>query len=148
MKTKSILLSLFVLASMILALPGSALATPPEPLTIEAELWMTGEDNAAGYFLSSGLFSDGGDASEVFKIADSTIHGVKTLQGAQGTITIKFQAQMAWDSQTTGVADGSFVIISGTGAYTKLHGVGQTHAEINLLTYQISATYTGMAHFD
>lgn len=31
-----------------LTLPAPALATPPEPLTIEVAMWMTGEDSAAG----------------------------------------------------------------------------------------------------
>jgi hypothetical protein len=148
MKTKSIIVITLMLGCIILALPNTVQATAPEPLTIEADLWMTGENSAAGYFSTSGLFSDGGDASEVFKIAGTTIHGVKTLEGANGTITIKFQAQLSWDQEGKGYANGSFVILSGTGAYKKLHGVGQTYAEINLVTYQISATYTGTAHFD
>ncbi|MFO7697739.1 MAG: hypothetical protein R6X16_11385 [Anaerolineae bacterium] len=136
------------LVCLLLALPASALATPPEPLTIEADLWLTGENSAAGTFGASGLFDDGGDASEVFFIADGTIHGVKTLVGAEGTITMKFQAQLTWTGPTTGVAEGRFVIVSGTGAYEKLHGVGESYAELDLAAYHIWAEYTGRAHID
>lgn len=152
MKARAPLATALVLVCILLALPATALATPPEPLTIEAELWMTGPNSAAGIFSTSGLFDDYGydfgDASEVFFIAADTIHGVKTLMGEYGTITLNFQAQLTWTSETTGFAEGRFVIVSGTGAYEKLHGVGETYAELDLATYHILATYTGKAHFD
>lgn len=138
----------FMLVWMLLALPAPAQATTPEPLEINAELWMTGENSAAGNFEISGLVNDGGDASELFFIAANTIHGVKTLESAAGTITIRFQAKLTWTGPTTGYADGQFVVVSGTGAYEKLHGVGTTHAELDLTTYHIIATYTGTGHFD
>ncbi|MCL4560792.1 MAG: hypothetical protein M1281_09285 [Chloroflexi bacterium] len=139
------------LAIILLMFPASVQATPSQDLTITANLVMTGQNSAAGSFEVSGLVADHGNASEVFFIADNTIHGVKTMVGADGTITIKFQAQLAWTSQTAGTAEGQFVILSGTGAYEKLHGVGATDASINLaaLPYPtISATYTGTAHMD
>ena len=149
MKTKiSILLVALVLNSLLLTVPTSALATPPEPLTITADLWLTGENSAAGTFNASGLLTDTGQAWQEFSIIDNTVHGVKTLVGAEGSITIRFQAQITWTSATTSIAEGRFVIISGTGAYEKLHGVGETYAELDLAAYQIRATYTGNAHFD
>jgi len=149
MKTR-ILISILalVLASIFIPLPEPVQATAPEQLTINADLWLTGENSAAGTFGTSGLFSDGGAANQVFFSAGNTIHGVKTLEGANGTITIRFQAQSTWISPTTAIAEGRFVIVSGTGAYQDLHGVGETHANIDLATYHITATYTGVAHFD
>lgn len=144
-----------VLACTLLALPATALATPPEPLTIDAQLWLTGPNSAAGTFEVSGLFEDYGydfgDASEVLKFADGTVHGVKTLVGEAGSITINFQAQMTWKSTTKSIIEGRWVIVSGTGAYKKLHGVGETYAELDLAAYpgpNIVATYTGTAHID
>jgi hypothetical protein len=154
MKARASVMMALVLVCTLLALPATALATPPEPLTIEAGLWMTGEDSAAGSFETSGLFTGNGAASEVFFIADGTIHGVKTLVGQEGTIILHFQAQLTWTSETTGYAQGRFVIVSGTGAYEKLHGVGETYAELDLgcmglgCLPNIGATYTGKAHFD
>jgi hypothetical protein len=149
MKTKaSIMMITVVLVCMLAALPSPAQATAPEPLAITANLWLTGENSAAGSFGASGLFTDAGSASEIFHIADSTTHGTKTLVGATGTITIKFQAQITWTSATTAVAIGRFNIISGTGAYEKLHGIGKTYAALNLVAGTLDATYTGKAHFD
>ncbi len=151
MKTRGLRTFTLVLVCILLALPATALATPPKPLTIEAQLWLTGPASAAGTFTVSGLFNDSGNASEVLTFADGTVHGVKTLVGAAGTITINFQAQMTWTSATTSVAEGRWVIVSGTGAYKKLHGVGETRAELDLAAYpepNIVARYTGQAHFD
>ena len=140
------------LVCILLALPAPALATPPESLEIHADMWMTGPNSAAGIFWTSGLFDeygyDFGDASELFFIAANTIHGVKTLVGEGGTITLNFQAQLTWTGPTTGIAEGRFVIVSGTGLYQNLHGVGETYAELDLATYHIVATYTGTGHFD
>jgi len=146
----------FLLVAILLALPAPALATPPEPLTIEALMWMTGENSATGYWWTrpNELFMDGWGASEEFFIAADTIHGTKTLVGVDGTITINFQAKLTWQSETTGEAKGRWVIVSGTGAYEKLHGVGETYARLDLgclgsdCPPNIYALYSGKAHFD
>ena len=143
-----------VLLCILLALPAPALATPPEPLQIEASLWMMPDGTAQGYFTTSGLFVESGAASEVFVIHADTVHGIKTLVGQQGTITISFQATITWWSETTSEAVGRFVIASGTGAYERLHGVGETVARLDLGCFgpecppDIVATYKGKAHFD
>ncbi len=137
-----------VLVCILMMLPATVQASKPEDLTINAALWMTGENSAAGSFGTTGLFTSSGAASETFFIANGTIHGVKTLVGAAGTITIHFQAQLTWTGVKTGVAEGRFVIVSGTGDYKKLHGVGTTYAQLDLATYSILASYTGTAHFD
>lgn len=154
MKTKASRVVVLVLVCVLLALPATALATRPEPLTIEAEMWMTGETSAAGYFWTSGLFSDGGAASEVFTVEADTIHGVKTLVGQLGTITLNFQARITWTGEYTSDANGRYVIVSGTGAYENLHGVGETYATLDLgcmgpdCPPNILAAYTGTAHVD
>ncbi len=152
MKTMVSTAMVVLLVCGLLALPAPALATPPEQLTIHADMWMTGEDSAAGTFAISGLFSDLGDASEVYFMAGRTTHGVKTLVGEGGTITILYQARVTWTSQTTGEAIGKWVIVSGTGAYENLHGTGDTYAALDVFPEpgnpQIEADYTGMAHFD
>ena len=148
MKTTITITIISVLVCVLLAFPAPVQATIPVPLMIEADLYMTGANSAAGSFTASSLFTDAGAASEEFFTADGTIHGVKTLVSTPGSITIKFQAQMTWTSATTGFAKGRFVIISGTGAYKNLHGVGETYAKIDLAAYHILASYTGTGHFN
>ena len=154
MKTKASVLMAFILVWMLLALPAPVQATTPDTLNIDAYLWVTGENSAAGYFCTSELFVICGDASEFFFTAGNTIHGVKTLVGDQGTITIGFQANLTWNPDGTGDANWRYVIVSGTGAYEKLHGVGTTHATLSLACIgldcppNIEAYYTGTGHFD
>jgi hypothetical protein len=147
MKTK---LSIFILMAMVLmlfALPAPVSATKPvNDLVISAHLTIDGDASASGDFtMVSPLLgiSDSGPATETFHIdwEDYTIHGVKVLNGTKGTIVLKFQAQLTPDG-----AVGTFTIISGTGAYLKLHGVGSTFATI--IGDSIDALYQGSAHID
>lgn len=152
MKPRIFAVTALVLACMLLALPAPALATPPEPLTIEVTMWMTGEDSAAGICTMSGLFAASGPCTEVFFMADGTTHGIKTVAITErDTFTVRYQAQITWTSETTAMALGRWVIVSGTGAYKKLHGVGTTEAYLDLTTFPaplITATYEGTGHFD
>lgn len=150
----SAIMSLVLLCAM-LVLPAPALATRPAALEIHAMLWLMPDGSAQGGFYTSGLFDDAGAASEAFFTADGTVHGVKTLQGELGTITVRFQAQIIpTEEPTVSRALGRFVILSGTGAYEKLHGVGVTDATLDLGCFgsecppNIEASYTGTAHFD
>jgi hypothetical protein len=147
MKIRIAILILFVLGCLFLAFPAPAMATPPESVEISVDMWVNGENSAAGTFTMNGLVTDMGNVSEIFFIAGNTSHGVKTLESAQGSITIDYQVRLTW-TEFRGIAQGRFVIISGTGAYEKLHGEGETHAELDLMTGHLVATYSGKAHFD
>jgi hypothetical protein len=146
MKIRIFITAVFVLGCVFLAFPAPAAATPPESLTIEVDMWVTGENSAAGNFTMHGLATDAGEVSEIFFLADDTSHGVKTLVSPQGTITIRYQVQLTWTPQF-GIAQGRFVIINGTGAYEDLHGVGTTYATLELANGHLLATYTGTGHF-
>jgi hypothetical protein len=153
MKAKvSFMMVVVILIGLMLVLPGPAQAARPVGgLQITADLEMTGPNSAAGSFIiSSPLFEeDSGAAYETFILAADTIHGIKTLEGMNGTIVIKFQATSTFDGPV-GRAVGSFVIISGTGAYHNLHGVGTTDATLDLsaIPPTITAFYEGAAHCD
>ncbi|NJD59723.1 MAG: hypothetical protein FIA98_10030 [Anaerolineae bacterium] len=147
MKIRITLIALFIAGCIFLAFPKSAAATPPDTLTIDVDMWVTGENSAAGTFTISGVVADSGVATETFFMADDTSHGVKTLVSAQGTITIKYQVQLTW-TPDMGIAQGRYTIINGTGAYARLHGVGTTYATLDLSTGHLLANYTGTAHID
>ncbi len=139
---------LLVLVAVLLALPMAAAATPPEPMVIQADLYMTGPDTASGEFAASGLFSACGTAFQEFRIVDGTVHGVKTLTADGGTITIRFQALLTPTMEGNLEANGRYVIVSGTGDFARLHGVGVSYALINPVAGTIHAEYEGTAHFD
>lgn len=146
-KTRLNLVTILVVIGMLLTFTVPVQATPPETdLVITADLTM-GQDgvSACGTFtISSSLFpADSGTACETFFIdtSDMTIHGSKVLTGANGTIVLKFQAAITAEG-----VYGHFTIISGTGAYEKLHGVGDSSAWLVYPT--LWAVYTGRAHID
>lgn len=149
----SIVLTAWLLVCLLLLVPAPVQATAPETLQIHVAMSMTGSASAAGTFWTEGLFADSGmdigDASETFFIDEDTIHGVKTLIGDNGTILLKFQARLTW-TETGGVANGQFTILSGTGVYEKLHGQGSTVAILDMTAIPptLTATYEGQAHFD
>lgn len=151
MKARTSIFVIFLLVSMLFAIPAPVQATKPVELNFDGYLWFTGDDSAEGCFWSDGLFEDGGSWSEVFFITKNgkTIHGVKTLEAEYGTIILKFQAALSVNEETGLLAaDGQYTIISGTGAYEKLHGGGVSAATIDLKNGMIYATYTGTGHFD
>jgi hypothetical protein len=154
MKIRFTITMILVVSCILLAFPAPVSAATPETLKIDAYLWLTGENSAVGYFYTSGLFVTSGEATELFFTKADTIHGVKTLVGDQGTITIRFQAKLTWNPDGTGEANGQYVILLGTGAYEKLHGTGITQATLSLACMgpdcppNIEAHYTGTAHFD
>ena len=147
MKIRIFLITVFVVGCVALAFPKPGAATSPETLTIDVDMGMTGPNSAAGTFVMNGLAVDSGDVTETFFLADDTSHGVKTLVSTQGTITIKYQVRLTW-TPDTGIAQGTFTIIDGTGAYARLHGVGTTYATLDLFTGHLLARYSGNAHFD
>ena len=147
MKIRASIIIFFILGCIFLAFPRPVTATQPKSLTINVDMWVTGENSAAGTFIMEGLVADYGNVAETFFLADDTSHGIKTLVSTEGTITIKYQVQMTWTPEI-GIAQGKFVIVNGTGAYEKLHGVGTTYATLDLSTGHLLATYTGTAHID
>jgi len=151
MKTRISLALVLVLSCILLGMAKPAQATPPADLIITADMWVNPDGfSASGTFSASGVITeDDMPAYEVYFIDfdEGTTHGVKTLSGEHGTIIIKYQAVLFFNPDGSGEAIGRFTIISGTGDYQKLHGVGITEATIDT-TGHILATYTGVGHID
>jgi len=147
LKKSSNLMTALVLIALLFAMPSPAQATAPQEdfvITADLIMGMDGMSASGTFTISSPLFpSDSGTAYETFHIdyEDMTTHGTKILIGANGTIVLKFQAAITAEG-----VFGHFTIISGTGAYEKLHGVGDTSAW--LLIPNLWAVYSGKAHFD
>lgn len=82
----------------------------------------------SGTFTSSGAVNDAGDESTVVTFSGiyapdlSSTHGVTTLTGADGTITLRWQAlHHPFEDPSF---SGSWVLADATGAYAGLHGSG------------------------
>jgi hypothetical protein len=109
--------------ALLAALPAGASA--PQPVSIVMHGSLTGPDSAAGTYSISGAFEDSGTYVETFRFAGASIHGVKTLTGQHGTITLAAEAVVRWESPTRAVLfAGHWRFESGTGAYAAIQGGG------------------------
>jgi hypothetical protein len=128
---------------------GSALATTPAPVTIEVQ---TSAATGTGTFTTSGagLCPSGTTSDQVRGTppqpkTHANFHDLKTFTCADGsgTFTANVQAHLRFDSPTDSF---TWNILRGTGAYTKLHGLGSGVGEE--LETGINDHFTGAVHFD
>jgi hypothetical protein len=122
--TKQVAFAALVLGvALLAALPAAAGA--PRPVSIVTHASFTGPSTAAGTYSISGAFEDSGTYVETFRFAGTSIHGVKTLSGRKGTITLVAEAVVRWESPTQAVLfAGHWRFESGTGAYAPIQGGG------------------------
>jgi hypothetical protein len=117
-----------VLASVVgvaLLAPLSATAASPEPVTVSMHGVLTGPGTVSGTYTVSGALSDTGTYVETYRFAGESIHGVKTLSGQAGTVTLVADAVIRWTSSTTAVLfGGHWRFAGGTGAYADINGGG------------------------
>ena len=138
-------------AAIALAVPLTAGANAPEPVSIETHGVFTGPDSTAGTFTISGVVSDSGTYADTFRLAGETLHVVKTLSGSGGTITLAAQGVVRWTSPTTATFfAGHWRIVSGTGAYADLKGGGYPGASgtANFATGTVDVVHEGQVHAD
>jgi hypothetical protein len=140
--------SALFLGIALVALTSPAAATPPEPVTITIDQHLTGPNTAAGTWTAAGAFSDSGDYAETFRLAPSgAIQGTKTLTSLKGTITLRAVGVLEFTGPTTAVIQGRWVVLSGTGEYTHLHGRGPLTVYVDFATGTALAIHEGAAHF-
>jgi hypothetical protein len=109
--------------ALLAAMPAAASA--PQPVTVVMHGSLTGPATAAGTYSISGAFDDSGTYVETFRFTGASIHGVKTLSGRNGTITLVAEAVVRWESPTRAVLfAGHWRFESGTGAYAGIQGGG------------------------
>ena len=81
--------------------PLSATAAPPERISVSMHGALTGPGTVEGTYTVSGAVSDNGTYFETYRFAGGSIHGVKTLIGRVGTVTLIADAVIRWTSPTT-----------------------------------------------
>ena len=138
-----------VLGIVLWALPAQVFATPPQEVVFDFVFYFTGPDSAAGSFTAAGAIEDEGFGYEVFRYTDEgTLQGIKMLEGAEGTITLRFNLEIIPTSPTTAETDVHFVIQSGTGAYENIHGAGTGAAVVDFVAGTLIGTFSGKVHID
>ena len=146
-----------VTALVVLVLPlplaQAASASQRDGVTIETQKPF---GPSPGTFSASGAFSDSGTFANtriVFSAVGAPTFGVTHLtalfEGSLGTFTLSANIKETLTADPNVLADnGTWVIVDGTGAYTKLHGQGEVTGTADDNQGLINRTYAGTAHFD
>jgi hypothetical protein len=87
----------------------------------------TGPNSDAGTFSAAGAVSDSGAVRDTFTVTpgkddEASLDGIQILAGTLGTITTHFEGTIFPASGPRSIAEGTAVILSGTGAYAGLRG--------------------------
>lgn len=113
---------------------------PPEvragTFKIESQQYQVNGTTLEGTFEATGSIGDQGSIREVVDLSipldrRSSIYGMKTLTGKNGTMTIRYYVGLNRTEGSKIRANGSFKILSGTGAYEELSGQGKINTEID-----------------
>lgn len=143
-RTRAVLVLAAFGAALLVALPAAASA--PQPVSVAMHGALTGPDSVAGTYSTSGAFEDSGTYVETFRFAGSSIHGVKTLSGRDGTMTLVAEAVVRWESATeVTLFAGHWRFASGTGAYAGIQGGGfpGVVGSANLATGEVQVVHLG-----
>jgi hypothetical protein len=140
------ILAAVLAAALLVAIPATASA--PAQVSVVMHGALTGPDSVSGTYTVAGAFEDTGTYFEEFRFAGDSIHGVKTLSGRGGTITLVADAVVRWISPTkVELFAGHWRFESGTGAYADLRGGGSPGVigSADLATGTVDVIHAGWA---
>jgi hypothetical protein len=135
----------------------AATAPTPRPVTFDLHGHLTGPSTIAGDWQAFGALNDSGTYTETFRFAGGspsmprTVHTAKALVGADGTLQLRAEAVVVWQSPTLATFNGgNWRITSGSGAYADLHAGGTPGVTPetfgNLATGVVHMVHVGHAH--
>ena len=148
---KATLFLLVAAALAAVALPAAAAGSRPQPVEFQLRGQFTGPATVGGTWTATGAVEDSGTYTEAFELSGQTVHGVKTLVGARGTITIEARARIVFTSPTTAVfEDGNWLVVDATDAYAALHAEGSPAGTgtADFATGTVTVAHDGLAHYD
>lgn len=130
---------------LVFSLTLAAAATRPQAVNFSSTIDI---NTFTGTWAASGLINDAGTLTEpkIFFVGNGELHITRVLTGAKGQITIRIQSKLTGETDDTATFVGHWVILSGTGAYAKLHGQG-ARAAIRIENI-VTETLTGEVHFN
>jgi hypothetical protein len=150
--------AVFLLAGLIFAAAPAASATTPTPINFTDTLQ---EVNAAtcpahtqsivvGTSVASGVVNDTFADTDCAFFGHNTLHVQRTLQSGLGTIemTLNGKGVHALATPTSLTFEGTWAIVSGSGAYVALEGQGDFTSVVDLQAGDLQETLSGQAHFN
>lgn len=149
--TKALRLALAAVATLAtLAAASTAVASPPQPVTITVNTSLTDPNAVDPFAATGGVVCSAGQVSTPVSLFvgwqsqfQAQIIIVKHFVCGDGTFDVLLRVKLDF---ATGETRGTWSVLSGTGAYAKLHGSGTLTGEPMGAT--ILDVYTGSMHFD
>ncbi|HZD17734.1 MAG TPA: hypothetical protein VE669_06305 [Actinomycetota bacterium] len=139
---------------MVVAVPTTGLATPPEVLFMEAhgslDPTVTATWSSTGAIADSGIDEvDGSILTGFENPGNVTFHDFDTTRiGEHGSFSIRRQSILKDVDGPILRFEDRWVIVAGTGAYAGAHGHGTGITSVNLATGEIVGMDSGEVHFD
>jgi hypothetical protein len=142
-----------VLIALLLALASGAAASERGAVTIETQKPFgpsPGAFSAFGAIADSGTFVNTSlTGSALGAPTFGILHLTQQFDGALGTFTLRVNIMGSGTADPNVFTDdGTWAVISGTGAYETARGQGTLTGTENESSNLISRTYTGTVHFD
>jgi hypothetical protein len=134
-----------------------ASAITPAPLTFTTNVHKVSEPSTCpgfplgveGTSAASGVINDTLTVHDCAHFGSNTLHIERTLQSGNGVIgmTLNGKGTGPTPGSTTATYTGTWVIVSGSGAYATLNGQGNFTAKVDVQTETSMETESGQAHF-
>jgi hypothetical protein len=152
MRSRLILLVLAGVAASLVALPLASSASDGQRLMISERNQLSGPTSQVGTWVGAGAVNDSGSAVAEFELTPmagkALLTGTHVLTGANGTITIQTRAWVRPFPPPTpprAMAEGTWKMIAGTGAYAGLEARGKVYATADFTTGEITILRDGSA---
>jgi hypothetical protein len=149
--------AVIVLAALVFAVEPSASATAPAPINF-ADTLQPGDgapcparsEVIEGVSVASGVVNDTFAVTDCAHFGSNTLHVKRTLQSDIGTVemTINGKGVHALATPTSLTFEGTWAIVSGSGAYATLKGQGDFTSHVELPSGDAQETLSGQAHFN
>jgi opacity protein-like surface antigen len=144
MARKFLLMTVF--ASLLSAWAMPAAVAEPAQLRIDVLRDANGDTwTSTGAFVDAGSLADAGAFTAG---SSSTFHTNRLYTGSDGSFTVRADVRLIPTSDPSVLdVEGRWAVLSGTGAYARLHGAGTVDERFDTSTFVISGTWRGLVTF-
>ncbi|MGH2572145.1 MAG: hypothetical protein ACRDGU_01425 [Actinomycetota bacterium] len=140
-------------ALTVVLVPLAGASDAEHRLMISERMQLTDPGTQEGTWVSAGAVNDAGEGTATFTVvphgdSKGLLTGTHVLIGSEGTITIETRAWVRPFPPPTpprAMAEGTWRIVSGTGAYAGLQGQGKVFATADFTTGEITIVRDGTA---
>jgi hypothetical protein len=143
----------FAVALAVVVAPLAAASDAEHRVMISERMQLTDPGTQEGTWVGAGAVNDAGEGTATFTVVPhghnkGLLTGTHVLTGSAGTITIETKAWVRPFPPPTpprAMAEGTWRIVSGTGAYEDLKGQGKVYATADFTTGEITIVRDGTA---